>query len=65
MSDKTILFYLIVLVCLPKCGSVSETFVSLLHVQLRQKITSATSAIKSVFGKEDNQPDAVSPCVYL
>ncbi|KAH0881197.1 hypothetical protein HID58_068591 [Brassica napus] len=29
-------------------------------LKLRQKITSATSAIKSVFGKEDNQPDAVS-----
>ncbi|CAN7107418.1 unnamed protein product [Brassica rapa subsp. narinosa] len=27
-------------------------------LKLRQKITSATSAIKSVFGKEDNQPDA-------
>ncbi|CAN7112825.1 unnamed protein product [Brassica rapa subsp. narinosa] len=27
-------------------------------LKLRQKITSATSAIKSVFGKEDNKPDA-------
>ncbi|CAN7002209.1 hypothetical protein IGI04_020723 [Brassica rapa subsp. trilocularis] len=27
-------------------------------LKLRQKINSATSAIKSVFGKEDNQPDA-------
>ncbi|CAH2054219.1 unnamed protein product [Thlaspi arvense] len=27
-------------------------------LKLRQKITSATSAIKSVFGKEDNRPDA-------
>ncbi|KAJ0263726.1 ATPase GET3B [Hirschfeldia incana] len=27
-------------------------------LKLRQKITSATSAIKSVFGKENNQPDA-------
>lgn len=29
-------------------------------MQLRQKIASATSAIKSVFGQEQNQPDSVS-----
>ncbi|CAF1935655.1 unnamed protein product [Brassica oleracea] len=29
-------------------------------LKIRQKITSATSAIESVFGKEDNQPDAAS-----
>lgn len=29
-------------------------------VQLKQKISSATSAIKSVFGQEENRQDAVS-----
>ncbi|CAH8339484.1 unnamed protein product [Eruca vesicaria subsp. sativa] len=34
-------------------------------LKLRQKITSATSAIKSVFGKEDNQPDAAEKLEQL
>lgn len=31
-----------------------------MHLQLRQKISSATSAIKSVFGQEENRQDSVS-----
>jgi hypothetical protein len=38
----------------------SHTELSFFFLQLRNKITSATSAIKSVFGQEVQQQDAVS-----
>lgn len=38
--------------------------ISLVFVQLKKKISQATSAIKSVFGQEENKEDAVSSFLF-